>query len=372
MRLSKTCMAVCILLFSAWAAAAGEPADVMTSFETVDLGHGVLAFIAPETRSQLVSGNSVAIFGEDGVLVVDTGEFPRLTRQMIAEIRKRTDKPVRFVVNTHWHNDHMMGNSVYRQEFPGVAIVSTPSTKANGDVYNPEFMELQKKSLPAATARIKQMLASGKNASGQALDAATTQRYKTLLADIEEFEPLMAEFRYESPNVTFTDRMDIDLGKRTVQVLFVGKGNTAGDAVVYVPDAKLLATGDLVVMPVPFATTSFVEDWIHTLDKLQTFEVANLVPGHGAVQHDFACVRTMEDTLKSLLSQVKNAVAQGKSLEETQQAVNLKREKAAAVGDSLVRSLNWDNFFQQSAVTSAYNELKGIPVDENPFPKKSQ
>lgn len=372
MRSLKFCAAMCVLLFAGLVMAESEPADVMTTFETVDLGHGVLVFIAPETRSQVVSGNSVAILGDDGVLVVDSGEFPRLTRQMIAEIRKRTDQPVRYVVNTHWHFDHVMGNSAYRQEFPGVAIISTSATKSNGDLFVPDSLEAQKKLLPAGEERLKQMLASGKNAAGKNLDAAALQGYRGLLADIEEFQPLMAEMRYESPNVTFTDRMDLYLGKRQVQVMFLGKGNTAGDAVVYVPDAKLLATGDLVVMPVPFATTSFIEDWIHTLDKMQTFEVADLVPGHGPVQHDFVYVRTFEDTLKSLVAQVKDAVAQGKSLEETQQLVNLKKEKNAAVGDSLPRSQNWDRFFQQPGIASVYNQLKGIPVDENPFPKKAQ
>ena len=148
--------------------------------------------------------------------------------------------------------------------------------------------------------------------------------------------------------------------------MFLGKGNTAGDAVVYVPDAKVLATGDLVVMPVPFATASFIDDWVHTLDKLQTFEIAAMVPGHGPVQKDFAYVTTLENTLKSVLNQVKSAVAQGKSLEQIQTDVHLEKEKAAAVGTSTVRSANWDLFFQRPAIASAYKQVQGIPTDENP------
>src|ERR1700693_1846943 len=82
--------------------------DVTKVYHTEKLAEGVYDFIAPEPRTQVVSGNSVAVIGDDGVLVVDTGNVPSLARRMIGEIRKLTDKPVRFIVNTHWHPDHLM------------------------------------------------------------------------------------------------------------------------------------------------------------------------------------------------------------------------------------------------------------------------
>ena len=99
------------------------------SYETVTVGKGILAFIAPEGRTGTVQGNSVVVIGDDGVLVVDTGQFPVLARRMIADIRKVTDKPVRVVVNTHWHGDHLLGNAEYRRAFPGVAIVNHAETR---------------------------------------------------------------------------------------------------------------------------------------------------------------------------------------------------------------------------------------------------
>ncbi|HLJ13470.1 MAG TPA: MBL fold metallo-hydrolase [Bryobacteraceae bacterium] len=346
--------------------------DVMATFETVDLQNGVIAFISPETHSQLVNGNSVAIIGDDGVVVVDSGQFPSLTRKMIAEIRKRTGKPVRYVVNTHWHNDHVMGNSVFREEFPGVSIISTPETKANGDRYNPPFLEMERNNVPAAEGQVNQILATRKSPAGKQLDDAAIENYQALSADLREFKAMLPELRYEGPNVTFKDELDLYLGKRLVRVLFLGKGNTAGDAVVYVPDAKVLATGDLLVLPIPFATSSFVEEWIQTLDKLRTFGITAMIPGHGQVQHDYASVDVLSTTLKSLLMQVKQAVAQGKSLEQTQALVHLESEKSAAVGSSTLRSRNWDQYFQRPAVATTYKQLKGIPTDENPLSESNR
>ncbi len=100
------------------------------SYRTVRVADGVYAFIAPEERTGFQSGNSIAIIGDSGVLVFDTGNIPGSTRRQIAEIRKLTNKAVRFVVNSHWHPDHNLGNSEYRAAFPGVTIIGSTATRA--------------------------------------------------------------------------------------------------------------------------------------------------------------------------------------------------------------------------------------------------
>ncbi|MDQ6829878.1 MAG: MBL fold metallo-hydrolase [Gemmatimonadota bacterium] len=86
------------------------------SYQTVKVADGIYAFITPEERSGFQAGNSVAVIGDDGVLIVDSGNLP-VTRRQIAELRKLTDKPVRYLVNTHWHPDHNLGNAEYRAAF---------------------------------------------------------------------------------------------------------------------------------------------------------------------------------------------------------------------------------------------------------------
>src|SRR5215213_6463661 len=100
------------------------------TYRTEKIAEGVYAFITPEERSSFQAGNSVAIVGDDGVLVFDTGNIPSMTRRQIAEIRRLTDQPVRYVVNSHWHPDHTLGNAEYRQAFPGVTIIATSATRA--------------------------------------------------------------------------------------------------------------------------------------------------------------------------------------------------------------------------------------------------
>src|ERR1041385_6300288 len=113
----KTLLIASLTLATAAVSFGQSADDVTSSYDTVKVADGIWAFVAPETKSGLVSGNSIAIIGDDGVLVVDSGQIPSLTRRMIAEIRQKTDKPVRSLVNTHWHWDHNFGNFVYREEF---------------------------------------------------------------------------------------------------------------------------------------------------------------------------------------------------------------------------------------------------------------
>ena len=114
-------LAVCALL-------RGEiPPERM--YQTVEVGAGIFAFIAPETTGPIPSGNVVAIVGDDGVLVVDSGRFPSLAKRMVADIRQKTDKPVRYLVHTHWHVDHIAGDGAFRAAFPDIVFVSTDFTR---------------------------------------------------------------------------------------------------------------------------------------------------------------------------------------------------------------------------------------------------
>src|SRR5262249_23514337 len=105
------------------------PADP-ASWHMERVSDGVYAYLGPPGVTPIVSGNSVVIVGDDGVIVVDTGQLPSIARREIDEIRKLTDRPVRYVVTTHWHPDHWVGNGEFHRAYPGAIFVATPNTCA--------------------------------------------------------------------------------------------------------------------------------------------------------------------------------------------------------------------------------------------------
>jgi cyclase len=345
-------------------AASRKPYPPMDGFSTIKVAEGVVAFISPEPSIPLVSGTSVAVIGDDGVLVVDTGHFPSLTRKMIAEIRKLTDKPVRYVVTTHWHADHVTGNSTYRDAFPDAVFVSTPWTRTMLVNPLPQYDDVTQ--IEGFVPVLKQMLASGKTPSGRAI---SEEERATFQAMVDISGDALAEFRQARrtpPTVTFKDELVLYLGKREVQVRFAGRGNTAGDAFVYVPDGKVLITGDLLVHPVPYAYGPFFTEWIETLKTLDKIDATSIVPGHGPVQHDKVYLERVIALLQDTVTQVGEAVKGGATLPETRKALNLEKHRVALCGEAAVCNQFFRDSYLAPGIARAYREAKeGRLTDEN-------
>jgi cyclase len=344
-----------LLLAPGLALASGYP----WSYQRVQVAEGIHAFIEPFGHA-IVSSNTVAIIGEEAVAVVDTGHHPRLSRAIAAEIRALTAKPVRYVVNTHWHNDHVSGNSVYAEAFPGATFIAHAFTSAAMDkdvraFQGPDcapFLRNQSKPL-------RDGLASGKGADGTPLTEARRKRMEQFVAEADAGIAECAEFRYRGVDVTFEDRMTLKLGKREVELIHWGRGNTAGDIVAWVPDAGVLAAGDLVVHPFPFATQSYISEWAAVLKKLEEMPFAALIPGHGPVMRDRRYVADVREVMESVMAQARAAYRPGMDAAQLRKAIDLEAFRARIAGDNAMIGANFDYMIGELAVGRAWQELAG-------------
>jgi glyoxylase-like metal-dependent hydrolase (beta-lactamase superfamily II) len=226
-----------------------------------------------------LSGNTTVIIGDRDVLVVDSCLLASIARSDIALIRKWTTKPVRYLVNTHWHGDHTWGNGQYEETFPGLTIIAHTETARQMQGYLPNFLERNVK----GSEEIKRVLESGKTESGIPL---TEEQRKQLQEDIPRAESRAQEYKTmvtRLPNLTFDQELTLNLGNREVQIKHLGRGNTAGDAILYLPHEKVVIAGDLLVYPSPFLIGGFPSEWSKTLQRIANLEPATIVPGHGAV-----------------------------------------------------------------------------------------
>ena len=282
----------------------GQAEPAQAERKVLELAEGVYEIEHRAPAYGIVSGNTTVIIGSRQVFVVDDGFLPSAAREDIAQIRQWTDKPVAFVLNTHFHNDHNLGNRAYMEAFPAVTIIAHVETKKDMDMVGPGSLLREKKSTKA----YQQLAVTGKNGDGTPLTDEDKVLLKRILAERAHVEAELAASPFQSPTLTFDHDFTIDIGGRDVQVKFLGRGNTNGDAVVYLPKERIAVVGDLVVYPLPYMYDGYPTEWIQTLQRLSQLDAATIVPGHGPVMHDMTYVNLVRDLLISAVQQLDDAV----------------------------------------------------------------
>lgn len=327
-------------------------------YELQKLADGVFVVVRRPPSGSFAESNTLIVINDTDVVVLDTNILPSAARQVVAEIRKLTPLPVRYVINSHWHSDHHYGNQVYRDAYPGVEIVQHPRTRElviEKDI--PSLVENLEVEYPAAIERLKAALATGKRSNGEPVTEEQRRQFTTSLGIYEAFLADMRSTPVVPATLTVSDELVLHRGERTIEIRFLGRGNTPGDLIVHLPKERIVATGDLVVHPIPFAFFSHIGEWPATLRKLRGLDAATMVFGHGEVQRDWSYVDRLVALLDSTWQQVERAVAEGKSLEATLSAVDLD-DHLAGFGGEAVRD-QFDYLFRQPAIEAAFLEQTG-------------
>ena len=292
------------VLHASGSTAAATPLAGQTERTVTKLADGVYEIEHRDAGDGFASGNTTVIIGSRQVFVVDSGFLPSVAREDIAQIRQWTDRPVSFLLTTHFHNDHNFGNRAYMDAFPAITIIAHEQTKQDMDQFGPGSEEREEK----GTASYQGMLDAGKGGDGTPLTDANKAELRAILGRRKHVQEEMKPVTFQSATLTFDHDFTIDVGGREVEVKFLGRGNTNGDAVVYLPKEKILITGDLVVYPLPYFYDGYPREWVPTMQKLGDLDATTIVPGHGPVLHDKAYIYLMRDLMKSAVGQMNEAL----------------------------------------------------------------
>lgn len=217
--------------------------------------------------------NTGVIVGDNAVMVIDTQATPVMAQDVIRHIRTVTDKPIKYVVLSHYHAVRVLGASAYQAEH----II------ASRDTYD---LIVER---------------------GEQDKASEIGRFPRLFRALESVPPGLTW-----PTITFTGQMSIWLGKLEVQLLQLGRGHTKGDTVVWLPQQKILFAGDLVEFDAtPYAGDAYFKDWPHTLDRIAALGPEKLVPGRGAALQTPEQVQAGLAGTKAFISDVYTSVCEG-------------------------------------------------------------
>lgn len=305
-------------------------------FQLVKVADGIYAAIAKP--GGLASGNAGFIVGDGGVLIVDTFFTPIAMEELIGEIEKITQQPIRYAVNTHYHLDHTGGNQVLAaRNIPIFAHARSMGWQATKNRrFLPEPAELDKRRADVA----KQL---------EALPADQTDKRAQLERQLHRLDA-MRQIKLTPPSILFEiGSLHVYLGNREV-ILSTLPGHTGGDVLVFVPDANVIFTGDMGwSRTLPNLVDATVNDWIKSLDLILEHRAgAKFIPGHGEVATG-AEMREFRDYLDDLRSRVKQAIAAGLTVEQAKEQLKLPEK---------YKSFAFQNFAQPN-VEDMYKELTG-------------
>jgi glyoxylase-like metal-dependent hydrolase (beta-lactamase superfamily II) len=292
-------------------ASTGDLGPKKLSFD--ELGEGLYAYTAEGDP------NTGVIVGDDACAVIDAQATPQMAQDVIARVRGVTQKPIKYVILSHYHAVRVFGASAYA----GATIIASDATRA--------------------------LIAE----RGCADKASEMGRFPRLFQGATTIPPGLTW-----PHLTFAGEMTLFLGKREVKLAHIGRGHTAGDIIAWVPDAKVVFSGDLVeYRSACYCGDAHLADWPATLDRLAGLGARALVPGRGAAlptsQKVSEGISMTREFLEALFGAAKTSVAKGWTLKEC----------FAATREAMDRKFGGFAIYEHCLpfnVSRAYDEAKGI------------
>ncbi|MGC1095689.1 MAG: MBL fold metallo-hydrolase [Pseudolabrys sp.] len=295
----------------------------MTAFaSTDDLGEKKVSFdqIGTGLYAYTAEGdpNTGIIVGDDGVMVIDAQATPAMAEDVIARVAKVTDKPVKYLLLSHFHAVRTLGASAFK----GVEILASDTTRGL-------IAERGKEDMESEIARFPRLFRGAETIPGLTW-----------------------------PTITFPDQTSVWLGRREVRIMHIGRGHTAGDVITIVPDAGVVFSGDLVeYKSACYCGDAHFTDWLSTLDHLAEMQADVLMPGRGTALTTPEMVKEgielTSDFIATLYSSVQESVAKGRSLKEAFDFVRLTMDpkfKGFAIYEHCL----------PFSVSRAYDEARGI------------
>jgi len=272
-------------------------------------------YYATASGTMQVGANSPVIESEGEAIIIDSGTSPAAGRALLQDVKAVTSKPVKYVIDSHFHYDHLFGNQAFG---PDVQIIGHDHTRERLKVNTmQQFTFLNSiNPIPARLESLRQRIATEKDPQQK---ATLEQQVKNSLA----YQEQVKEVRQTPPNLTFDDTMTIYRGGRELRLMYLGRGHTDTDVVTYLPAERIVATGDLMESVISYMGDSYPEEWIATLEKLKALEFDTVLPGHGVPFKGKERITAFQNYLRDVIAQTNALKQQGLSAEDAALKVDL-------------------------------------------------
>jgi cyclase len=279
------------------------------------------------TGSIHVMSNIMVLVGEFDTLVVDSHVTPTAARSLLDSLSVITDKPVRYLVNSHYHFDHAHGNQAFPQD---VEIIGHSFTrqKLNGEIGN----VLEENTFRSFSDGVPTTVANLERQAAAEQDPARRTQLAQRARVQRDYMNAIPEVRPTPPNITLEEKMTlfqvVSRGSREIQLLHLGRAHTGGDVVVYLPQEQVVFTGDMMLPGLSYMGDAHVNEWPVTLEALKSLDFKWVLPGHGQPFSDRAVIDNFQAYLEDLWPKVSRLKDQGLSAQQAAEQVDMTNHSA--------------------------------------------
>jgi glyoxylase-like metal-dependent hydrolase (beta-lactamase superfamily II) len=273
------------------------------------------------TSALTVGCNGAVVVNDSDVLVVDSHISPAAAWALREELKTVTPKPIRFVVNTHFHFDHAHGNEIYGRDVEIIGHEFTRAQLASGASKTGRSHAFFVGTLPAQIDQLEKRIAA-------AADPAERAKLEAQLAVMKRHYVATQAVSPTPPTVTLTETLTLYRGGREIRLLHLGRGHTGGDVVVHLPKERLVVTGDLLTAGPSYLGDGYFTEWIATLEKLRAVDFDTVLPGHGDAFKGKAKIDHFQAYLRDFWTQAQQQHKARVAAEEAARRIDLRAQSA--------------------------------------------
>ena len=308
--------AVCWLWLDARAQSGGPIVSGAHRFEKVADG----IYYATASGTMTVGSNSPIILTDTEALIIDSEITPAAARALVADLKAITDKPVRYVIDSHYHYDHAHGNQVFAVDAQVIGHENTRKRMLTNVLEQYTYLT-SVEPVPARVEALRKRIAEEKDPQQK---AALERQVANSLSYLEQVK----ETKVTPPNVTFDRKTTLFRGGREIQILYVGRGHTDTDVLVYLPKERIVCTGDLMESVISYMGDSYPQEWIDTLDRLKALDFDTVMPGHGVVFKGKARIDAFQQYLRDVVKQTVDLRKTGLSADDAAKKIDVTAHSA--------------------------------------------
>lgn len=272
-------------------------------------------YYATASGTMTTGANSPIFVNDNEAMVLDSETSPAAGRALVEDVKAFTDKPINYVIDTHFHYDHLFGNQVFG---PDVQVIGHDHTRQRLAVDTLKQYTFLTSVNPARLDQLKERIAAEKNAEQK----TTLERQ---LKNALDYREAVKEVKQTPPNVTFETSMTLVRGGREIRLLYLGRGHTDTDVVTFLPKERIVATGDLMESVISYMGDSYPQDWIQTLEKLKQLDFDTVLPGHGVPFKGKDHITAFQNYIRDFIEQANALKKQGLNADQIAAKIDLRK-----------------------------------------------